>query len=238
MNTKTLGNRIRDARIKAGLTQAQLAAKVGLTTIQTIGGYEAGRQLPPLSRLASIAQVTGLPIEFFVSDSKDPTRAGLEALVLHQQRTIEQFIEAQRQSGNVIEVAAEDFVMVPVVCCVAAGDSTPAEQDIEEYLPVSKDDIPAGCTPFFVRVVGDCMAHTAGLQEGDVLFVARGLEANDGDLVVVTVDGAAKVRRLARMGKQLVLVSDDPDEPVSPASEIEIAGPVLWSWSRSYHNRR
>lgn len=219
-----IGYKIRDARIRAGLSQQELADAIGLRTIQAVGNYEAGRSLPPLSRLDQIAQVTGLPIEFFTSDSQDPSRLEIEALVLQQQRTIQQFIESRKQHDNIIEIGTEDVVMVPVVVRVSAEQ----DQDIEEYLPVPYRDIPAGCTPFFVRVVGNCMAQTAAIVEGDLVFVAGGLEVRDGDLVVGSVDGAAKVKRLKRMGEDLILICDDPDEPVTPASEVEIAGPVLW----------
>ncbi len=219
-----IGYKIRDARIRAGLSQQELADAIGLRTIQAVGNYEAGRSLPPLSRLDQIAQVTGLPIEFFTSDSQDPSTSEIEALVLQQQRTIQQFIESQKQHGNIIEVGTENFVMVPVVVRVSAEQ----DQDIEEYLPVPCRDIPAGCTPFFVRVVGNCMAQTAAIVEGDLVFVAGGLEVRDGDLVVESVDGEARVKRLKLMGEDLILICDDPDEPVTPASGVEIAGPVLW----------
>jgi len=199
MRAKVIGYKIRDARIRAGLSQQELADAIGLRTIQAVGNYEAGRSLPPLSRLDQIAQVTGLPIEFFTSDSQDPSTSEIEALVLQQQRTIQQFIESQKQHGNIIEVGTENFVMVPVVVRVSAEQ----DQDIEEYLPVPCRDIPAGCTPFFVRVVGNCMAQTAAIVEGDLVFVAGGLEVRDGDLVVAQAHGRGPnpdLRRSRRAG--------------------------------------
>ena len=42
-----IASRIREARLAAGLTQGQLAARVGVT-VQTVRGWEAGRWKPHL----------------------------------------------------------------------------------------------------------------------------------------------------------------------------------------------
>ena len=52
---KELGNRIRDARTEAGLTQEQLAARVRMSR-GSVANIELGDQAPPPYRLALIAQ--------------------------------------------------------------------------------------------------------------------------------------------------------------------------------------
>ena len=56
------GDRIRDARKAAGLTQEQLAQKCGVATI-TIRQYESGKRQPRLAQFRDIAAATETPIQ-------------------------------------------------------------------------------------------------------------------------------------------------------------------------------
>ena len=56
------GDRIRDARKAAGLTQEQLAQKCGVATI-TIRQYESGKRQPRLAQFRDIAAATKTPIQ-------------------------------------------------------------------------------------------------------------------------------------------------------------------------------
>lgn len=52
-----VGNAIRDARIKAGLSQTELATQIGASQ-QTVSGYEAGTKRPTVARLRAIERAT------------------------------------------------------------------------------------------------------------------------------------------------------------------------------------
>jgi transcriptional regulator with XRE-family HTH domain len=64
MTPKTIGNKIRQARLEFGLTQADLAYRIGVAT-QTLSAYESGRIRPAMQYLAKIAQFTHKPLYFF-----------------------------------------------------------------------------------------------------------------------------------------------------------------------------
>src|SRR3954471_20781409 len=66
-----LGDRIRQARIEAGLTQDQLAELVGVGMRQ-IQYYEAGES-DPYRKLRQIAEATGKPIEWLLRGDEDAT---------------------------------------------------------------------------------------------------------------------------------------------------------------------
>lgn len=72
MNTeaflKELGQRIADLRKDAGLTQAQLAKKVGVSQ-QIIASYENGKRNFPVARLLELADVLGAPAEELLEGS-------------------------------------------------------------------------------------------------------------------------------------------------------------------------
>lgn len=59
------GRQVRLARLRAGLSQAELASAVGVT-FQQVQKYERGTNRMSLSRAADIAQVLGIsPAQFF-----------------------------------------------------------------------------------------------------------------------------------------------------------------------------
>lgn len=70
-----IGRRVRNIRVERGLTQKELASKVGID-FTYIGKIERGEQLPSLKILLKIAEALSLPFGCFLED-KD-TVAALE----------------------------------------------------------------------------------------------------------------------------------------------------------------
>lgn len=62
------GQRIREARLGAGLTQAQLARTIE-TTERNIIRWENAQNQPRVSSVAAIARATGRDLDFFLSAS-------------------------------------------------------------------------------------------------------------------------------------------------------------------------
>jgi transcriptional regulator with XRE-family HTH domain len=56
---KRLGRRVADQRKRAGLTQAQLAERVGVAT-ETVSRLERGSAIPSLARLEAVASALGV----------------------------------------------------------------------------------------------------------------------------------------------------------------------------------
>ena len=66
-----IGKRIADLRRAAGLTQRELAERVGIT-LQQLKEYEEGARLVPASHLWEIAIAQEVPlIRYFDDDNKD-----------------------------------------------------------------------------------------------------------------------------------------------------------------------
>jgi HTH-type transcriptional regulator/antitoxin HipB len=61
---RDLGAAVRAARHARGLTQGDLAARLGLTRA-TVASYETGRRAIPAETLLRIARVCGQPLAFF-----------------------------------------------------------------------------------------------------------------------------------------------------------------------------
>lgn len=80
----------------------------------------------------------------------------------------------------------EAVVDVPVVGRVAAGMPITAEENIESTFPVPKQYATDNC--FMLRVKGESMIN-AGIMDGDLILVQSQNTADNGDIVVATVDG-------------------------------------------------
>jgi transcriptional regulator with XRE-family HTH domain len=74
LGKESVGVRIRQARREASLTQAELAARVGLLHPQQISNYERGVSEPAPTRLRSIAEVTGKSLAFFFHGEEESSR--------------------------------------------------------------------------------------------------------------------------------------------------------------------
>lgn len=64
MENSTIGNKIKVLRKTRGMTQQQLAEKLGVQR-PTISNYEIGRRSPRIKELKSIANILGVSIEYF-----------------------------------------------------------------------------------------------------------------------------------------------------------------------------
>jgi transcriptional regulator with XRE-family HTH domain len=67
-----LGQRIQAARKDAGLSQQELAWKVGLKHAQDVSRYERGKVEVPAFRIDRIAEATGKPRSYFTRDPSEP----------------------------------------------------------------------------------------------------------------------------------------------------------------------
>jgi transcriptional regulator with XRE-family HTH domain len=74
MNTFKLGLEIAKRRKKAGLTQRELAERIG-STQAVISRLESGRTLPSISTLERVARATGQPLKLVIGEDPNiPSR--------------------------------------------------------------------------------------------------------------------------------------------------------------------
>ena len=70
----TAGALLREARLRSGLTQAELARRAGVTQ-SVISAYESGRRQPALTTLASLIWSAGLEMTVTLHPIRDATRS-------------------------------------------------------------------------------------------------------------------------------------------------------------------
>ena len=89
---------VRDARRRAGLTQADLARRAA-TSQPAIARYERARALPDLATLQRIVEACGLELRFELAEP-DHQRGAEERIAL--ERTTEERLEANTRQAELI----------------------------------------------------------------------------------------------------------------------------------------
>lgn len=64
-----LASRVRDARIRAGITQRDLAQRVGVN-VSTISMYENAKRMPSLDKMSMMSEVLDTSLDFLVPTVK------------------------------------------------------------------------------------------------------------------------------------------------------------------------
>ena len=117
---------------------------------------------------------------------------------------------------------------IPLVGSVAAGLPLLAEENIEDYMPVSADMAKTEGA-FFLRVNGDSMIGAAILH-GDLVLVRPQPFVEQGEIAVVRIGDEATVKRFFRFSTRIELHSENPDfEPIvywNEDEDIRVVGKV------------
>jgi repressor LexA len=100
------------------------------------------------------------------------------------------------------EKLGEDFVDVPIVGRVAAGQPILAVENVEDTVRVDSFFVGNHREVFGLRVVGDSMIED-GIFDGDYVFVKKTPAANKGDIVVAMIEDEATVKRFHPEGDRI-----------------------------------
>jgi len=87
----------------------------------------------------------------------------------------------------------DDFVDVPVLGKVAAGQPMLAVQNYEDTVKIDRFFIGQTREVFALRVKGDSMIE-AGIFDGDYVFIRKQLQATSGEIVVAMIGDEATVK--------------------------------------------
>ena len=125
-------------------------------------------------------------------------------------------------------VQDREYAFPLYACGVSAGFPSPADDYAEGALDLNAHLVrePAAT---FARARGDSMIG-AGIHDGDLLVVDRSLPAEDGKVVVVSINGELTVKRMRREKGITWLVPENPDYP--PYNFRNRMKPIFGEWSR------
>lgn len=109
MGYKSIGRQLQLAREEAGLSQEQLAARVGCSQ-STLSNYEKGKRRIYLAQLEKIAEVLQKPIDYFMQPLSD--REGVfEGESRPDDTDIKTMLEAMEKLSPAQRKLAVDFVL-------------------------------------------------------------------------------------------------------------------------------
>lgn len=138
-------------------------------------------------------------------------------------------IERDATKPRAISIVDENknFVDIPLIGRVAAGEPIFAEENIEDWLSIPNYFISSG-EHFLLRVKGESMVN-AGIFDNDIVLVRQQNIAENHSIVVALIDESATIKTFFKSKNNLVILQPENDslEPKSyNANEILILGIV------------
>lgn len=166
----------------------------------------------------------------------------MHALNLNSLATVQRYVKQLEAEGriertNIGNIAplpklwGGETVTVPLIGQIACGDPCLEVENIEESfsLPCS---IFGNSEMFMLRASGESMID-AGINPGDLLVIRRQEEANDGDIVVVLVNGENTLKRIYKGNGEVRLHPENKTMKDIVVKNCEIQG-VLISCIKMY----
>lgn len=207
-------DRVRKLREQSGLTQQELADKLGLTN-RAVGAWESGRSKPRLDKLDELARLLGTST-YYLLNGTEPADPDFEY-----------------PPGARPVVGRSGFVPMRVLGKTHAGESV---EEIEDEGTVEVPGSVAQRHPsaFALRVEGDCMDRR--YPDGCVVLVDPDERPRNGCAVVAeTSPGESVLRSYMRGSHTLMLSADSHSDGYEDmvftdeeTQQVRTVGVVVW----------
>lgn len=202
-------SRVRSLRDRSGLTQAELAEKLGLTN-RAVGAWESGRSRPRLDKMQQLADLFGVTVSELMGEEVP-----------------------EGAPANAIPFTAESdtvpFIRLGKVHAGMSSEEIPNPECVVQVPRIVAEAHPRG---FLLMVEGDCMDRA--YPPGCLVLVDPDLEPWNGCAVVAEVSpGEAVLRRYSRGQSSLMLYADSHssyDDMIFTGefAEVRLVGTVTW----------
>ena len=225
-----IGATLAEARIRAGLNQNQLAARLTMlglgVTNQAVSKWEKNATQPNAKQLVALCAVLGIddPLSEF-TDGKFGVFAGLSD---EGRRKMEDYRRLLLDSGRYsIEKIREKLRSLPLYSlAVSAGTGQFLDGENYEMVEVGRE-VPEGAN-FGVRVAGDSMEPN--YHDGQTVWVRQQRSLMTGETGIFLYDGCAYLKQLRAGEKCMMLHSLNKayvDIIISPELPLRVLGKVL-----------
>lgn len=130
---------------------------------------------------------------------------------------------------DISELKSEKTVLIPLVGRAPCGSPVWAEQNIEDYYPISQKIVEGKSGLFFVKAFGDSL-NKAGVNEGDLILFQKQENAENGDIIAALINNEITIKIFQREGNFVFLQpnSNNPKhKPIILDSDFKIQGKML-----------
>lgn len=182
----TFADKLKEARQKANLSQAELAEKLGLN-LRTYGSYERGERDVSTALLRQICQTLQVSSDELLSNYEASTAEMLSA-----------------KFDNIKPVTLKRFPMLGEIAC---GEPIFVDED-KEHCVMADMDINAD---FCLTAKGDSMIN-ARINDGDIVFIKEMPIVDNGEIAAVIIGDEATLKRVYYYKEQNKLVLN-PENP-------------------------
>lgn len=168
LDKKIIGNRIKKERNNLGITQEELAIKLGLNNKSSISQYENGDTIPSDDIKLLMSNLFNCTIDYLLGKSD----------VRNFDKNIS-FSDINRKSK---------FYNIPVYGKISAGQPNWSEECLEGYLPIDPElmGIVNPEEHYFLKVNGESMNKI--IQNGSFALIHKQDYVENGDIAVVLVN--------------------------------------------------
>ena len=112
-------------------------------------------------------------------------------------------ISGSKKRAIMLTKPKADCISVPLIGSIAAGTPILADENLEEYYPLSRDFESYGET-FMLNVRGDSMREI-GIYNGDKVIIRKQETAENGEIVAALIDDSATVKRFFKKDGKFIL---------------------------------
>jgi len=177
----TIGDRIKQRRIKIGMSVDELAAKLNKNRA-TIYRYESNDiENFPTTILEPLANALAVSPAYLMGWNDEDNIFSIENILPIETRKI------------------------PLLGEIACGIPQLAEEHFDCYIEVG-ENIQAD---FCLKAKGDSMIN-ARINNGDIVFVKKQSDVNNGEIAVVYMDGETTLKRVFKYPNLIILRSENP----------------------------
>lgn len=187
-----IGDRIKKRREELGMSQEELAKKVGYKSRSSINKIEIDGRGLPQSKIVAFAKALETSPAYLM---------GWIEIAEELKPTPE---EMQKFKESIFPIHLKKFPLLGEIAC---GKPIFANEDRESYI-MSGTDIKAD---FCVKARGDSMVN-ARIFDGDIVFIRKEEEIQDGCIYAVGIDDEVTLKRIYydRENNIFQLVSENP----------------------------
>ena len=198
-----LSRKLAQLKGERGLTTEALSAQSGVPkgTINKILNGETRN--PTISTLSALADALHCPLEALCSQEA-PVPQPDEIAGVH--RGVAPWQSGLRNADSVLPVARK---RVPLLGAIAAGQPIFAEETTTADAADCEDGLHCD---FALRVKGESMIG-ARICDGDIVFIRRQDDVDDGQIAAVIIDDEATLKRVYHIPGGLQLLSENPKFP-------------------------